>query len=53
MTNKDLSFLGDVELEWPELKTMIIMVSISQEDKVAKALEVVVKYYINSKDSNV
>lgn len=52
MTNKDLSVLGDVEFEWPGLKTMGIVVSIRQEGAVAKESEVVVKYYISSKDLN-
>jgi hypothetical protein len=53
LTNKDLSVLGDVELEWPGLKSMGIVVSIRQEDSVAKESEVAVKYYISSKDLNV
>ncbi|MCG6222954.1 ISAs1 family transposase, partial [Vibrio diabolicus] len=50
LTNKDLSVLGDVEFEWPGIKTMGIVVSIRQEDAIAKESEVVVKYYISSKD---
>ena len=50
LTIKDLSVLVDVELEWPGLKSMGIMVSIRQEDSVAKESEVAVKYYISSKD---
>ena len=50
LTNKDLS--GDIEFEWPGLKTMGIVVSIRQEEEVAKESELVVKYYISSKDLN-
>ncbi|PMM04234.1 transposase [Vibrio breoganii] len=52
LTNKDLSVLGDVELEWPGLKTMVIVDKIRQEGAVAKESEIVVKYYISSKDLN-
>lgn len=52
LTNKDLSVLGDIEFEWPGLKTMGIVVSIRQEEEVAKESELVVKYYISSKDLN-
>ncbi|MDF5507225.1 ISAs1 family transposase, partial [Vibrio parahaemolyticus] len=52
LTNKDLSVLGDIEFEWPGLKTMGIVVSIRQEEEVSKESELVVKYYISSKDLN-
>lgn len=52
MINKDLNILGDVEFEWPGLKGMGIVVSIRQEDSVAKESEVAVKYYISSRDLN-
>lgn len=49
LTNKDLSALRG-EFEWPGLKTMGIVVSIRQEDAIARESEVVVKYYLSSKD---
>lgn len=52
LTNKDLSVLGDLEFDWPELKTMGIVVSVRQKEAVAKESEVTVRYYISSKDLN-
>lgn len=52
LTNKDLSVVGDVEFEWPGLKSLGIVFSIRQKDSVAKESEVAVKYYIRSKDLN-
>lgn len=52
LTNKDLSVLGDVEFEWPGLKCRGIVVSIRQEDSVAKESEVAEKYLISSKGLN-
>ncbi len=50
LTNSDLSVLGDLEFDWPELKTMGIVVSIRQKEAVAKESELTVRYYISSKD---
>ncbi len=50
LTNTDLSVLGDVGLEWPELKTMGIVVSLRQKEEVAKESEFTVRYYISSKE---
>ena len=50
LTNTDLSVLGDIEFEWPELKTMGIVVSIRQEESVAKEQEFSVRYFISSKE---
>ncbi|CAH8242582.1 hypothetical protein VAEKB19_7050012 [Vibrio aestuarianus] len=52
LTNKDLSVLGDLEFDWPELKTMGIVVYVRQEEVVAKESEITVRYYISSKDLN-
>lgn len=43
------SVLSDLEFDWPELKTMGVVVSIRQEDIVAKEPEFAVRYYISSK----
>ncbi|KGK15800.1 ISAs1 family transposase, partial [Vibrio navarrensis] len=40
---------GDLEFDWPGLKTMGIVVSIRQESAVAQESEVTVRYYISSK----
>jgi len=48
--NDDLSVLGDLAEDWPELKTMGIVVSIRHESEVAKEKEVSVRYYISSKE---
>ncbi|PMN96656.1 transposase [Vibrio sp. 10N.222.55.C12] len=50
LTNTDLSVLGNVGLEWPELKTMGIVVSLRQKEEVAKESEFTVRYYISSKE---
>ncbi|EPU1457787.1 ISAs1 family transposase [Escherichia coli] len=52
LTNTDLSVLGDLEFDWPELKTMGIVVSVRQEEAVAKESEITVRYYISSKNLN-
>ena len=52
LTNTDLRVLGGLEFDWPELKTMGIVVSVRQEEAVAKESEVTVRYYISSKDLN-
>lgn len=45
LTNIDLSVLGDVGLEWPELKTMGIVASLRKKEEVAKESEFTVRYY--------
>lgn len=50
--NTDLSALGDLAFDWPELKTMGIVVPIRQVEVVAKESEITVRYYISSKDLN-
>lgn len=50
LVNDDLSVLGDLEYDWPGLKTMGIVVSIRQEGDVAYESEVSVRYYISSKE---
>lgn len=52
LTNTDLSALGDLEFDWPKLKTMGIVVSVRQEEAVAKESEITVRYYISSKNLN-
>ncbi|WPC73040.1 ISAs1 family transposase [Vibrio porteresiae] len=49
LVNEDLSVLGDLEYEWPELKCMGIMVNVRQESEHASEKEVSVRYYISSK----
>ena len=49
--NKEMSALGELVFDWPELKTMGIVVSVRQEQAVAKESEVTVRYSISSKDS--
>ncbi|HCG6981481.1 TPA: ISAs1 family transposase [Vibrio parahaemolyticus] len=49
LVNEDLSVLGDLEFDWPGLKTMGIVVSIRQESDVVQESEVSVRYYISSK----
>lgn len=49
LVNEDLSVLGDLEYDWPGLKSMGIVVSIRQEAEVAKESEVSIRYYISSK----
>ncbi|EKG0042936.1 ISAs1 family transposase [Vibrio cholerae] len=48
LVNEDLSVLGDLEFDWPVLKTMGIVVR--QESAVAQETEVTVRYYISSKE---
>jgi len=50
LVNRDLSFLGDIEHEWPELKSMGIVASIRQESAVATEQDVSIRYYICSKE---
>ena len=50
LVNLDLSVLGDIEHEWPELKSMGIVASIRQESAVATEQDVSVRYYICSKE---
>ncbi|MEZ9631454.1 ISAs1 family transposase [Vibrio breoganii] len=50
LVNTDLSVLGDLAYEWPELKSMGIMVSIRQESELAQESEMSVRYYISSKE---
>ncbi|MPX95157.1 ISAs1 family transposase [Salinivibrio sp. VYel8] len=49
LINTDLSVLGDLAYDWPELKTMGIMVSVRQEGKHAEESDISVRYYISSK----
>jgi predicted transposase YbfD/YdcC len=49
LVNEDLSVLGDLEFDWPGLKTMGIVVSIWQGAEVAQESEVSVRYYVSSK----
>ena len=46
LTNTDLSVLGDVGLEWPELKIMGIVVSLRQKEE----SEFTVGYYTSLKE---
>lgn len=48
--NRDLSVLGDIEHEWPELKSMGTVASIRQESVVATEQDVSIRYYICSKE---
>ncbi|EJE8543822.1 ISAs1 family transposase, partial [Vibrio vulnificus] len=50
LVNRDLSVLGDIEHEWPELKSMGIVASIRQESAVATEQDVSIRYYICSKE---
>ncbi|WP_172564908.1 ISAs1 family transposase [Vibrio navarrensis] len=50
LVNRDLSVLGDIEHEWPELKSMGIVASIRQESAVATEQDVRIRYYICSKE---
>ncbi len=50
LKNTNFCVLGDLELDWQELKTMGIVVSIRQEGTVAKKSKVSVRYYISSKN---
>ncbi|KFE10997.1 transposase DDE domain protein [Vibrio cholerae] len=50
LVNRDLSVLGDIEHEWPGLKSMGIVASIQQESAVATEQDVSIRYYICSKE---
>ncbi len=50
LVNRDLSVLGDIEHEWPELKSMGIAASIRQESAVATEQDMRIRYYICSKE---
>ncbi len=50
LVNRDLSVLGDIEHEWPELKSMGTVASIRQESAVATEQDVSIRYYICSKE---
>ncbi|MBO1520646.1 ISAs1 family transposase [Oceanisphaera sp. DM8] len=47
LVNDDLSVLGDITFEWPELKTMGIVATIRQE-KGQPATAITLRYYISS-----
>ena len=47
LVNDDLSVLGDIAFEWPELKTMDIVATIRQE-KGQPATGITLRYYISS-----
>lgn len=47
LVNDDLSVLGDIAFEWPELKTMVIVATIRQE-KGQPATGITLRYYISS-----
>lgn len=50
LVNRGLSVLGDIEHEWPGLKSMGIVASIRQESAVATEQDVSTRYYICSKE---
>lgn len=50
LVNRDLSVLGDIEHEWPGLKSMGIVASIRQKSAVATEQDVSIRYYICSKE---
>ncbi len=50
LVNRNLSVLGDIEHEWPGLKSMGIVASIRQESAVATEQDVSILYYICSKE---
>lgn len=50
IVNDDLSVLGDLEYDWPELKTMVIVTSTRAEKEVASEDDFSVRYYISSKE---
>lgn len=50
LVNDDLSVLGDLAYDWPELKSMGIMVNIRQESEHATEQEMSVRYYISSRN---
>ncbi|OOE55123.1 hypothetical protein BZG13_15065 [Salinivibrio sp. ML323] len=49
LINTDLSVLGDLAYDWPELRTMGLLVSVRQEGKYAEESDFSVRYYISSK----
>lgn len=49
LVNEDLTVLGDLAYEWPELKCMGIMVNVRQTSEHAQESEMSVRYYISSK----
>ena len=50
LVNEDLSVLGDLESQWPELKSMGIVVSIRQTDiEAATEDDLAIRFYISSK----
>lgn len=50
IVNDDLSVLGDLEYDWPELKTMGIVISFRGEKDVFSEDDFFVRYYISSKE---
>jgi predicted transposase YbfD/YdcC len=49
LVNNDLSVLGDLEYEWPELKTMGIVSSFRVDKEIGTEKSFSVRYYISSK----
>lgn len=45
-----LSFLGDLEYEWPGIKSVGIMVNVRQDKRIILDSELAVRFYISSKD---
>jgi hypothetical protein len=50
LVNTDLSVLGDIEHEWPELRSMGIVDSIRLESAVATEQDLSIRYYICSQE---
>ena len=50
LVNDDLSVLGDLAYDWPELKSMGIMVNIRQESEYAQESEMSIRFYISSRN---
>ncbi len=50
MVNKDLSVLGDLAYDWPELKSIGIMVNISQNSVHTTEENMSVRFYISLKE---
>lgn len=50
LVNQDLSVLGDLAYDWPELKSMGIMVNIRQNSEHATEENMSVRFYISSKE---
>lgn len=50
IVNTDLSVLGDLEYDWPELKTMGIVASFRVDKDIATEKTFSVRYYISSKN---